>query len=70
MILRPWHIDDIASLVKYANNINIASWTFPHPFTTANADWFIGFANGENANHYIRAIEINVEAIGSIGVYF
>jgi hypothetical protein len=32
--------------------------------------WFIGFANGENANHYIRAIEINVEAIGSIGVYF
>jgi hypothetical protein len=38
MILRPWHIDDIASLVKYANNINIVRWTFPHPFTTANAD--------------------------------
>lgn len=41
MILRPWHIDDIASLVKYANNTNIAKWlayTFPHTFTTANAD--------------------------------
>nr|WP_321453258.1 hypothetical protein [uncultured Carboxylicivirga sp.] len=36
LILRPWKVEDINSLVKYANNWNIAKFLtnqFPHPYT-------------------------------------
>ena len=39
--LRPWNTKDIDSLVKYANNINIAKFMtdkFPNPYTKENAE--------------------------------
>jgi hypothetical protein len=39
-ILRPWTINDLESLVKYANNLNIAKNMtdgFPHPYKAENA---------------------------------
>jgi len=42
--LRPWTIDDVATLTEYYNNVNI--WNnlrnyIPHPYTTADAEKFI-----------------------------
>lgn len=42
--LRPWTLDDVATLTEYYNNVNI--WNnlrnyIPHPYTTADAEKFI-----------------------------
>ena len=42
--LRPWTIDDVATLTEYYNNVNI--WNnlrnyIPYPYTTADAEKFI-----------------------------
>ena len=42
--LRPWRQADAPSLVKYANNPNVARQLrdrFPHPYTAADARSFI-----------------------------
>jgi len=70
--LRPWHENDLESLVKYANNINIAKFMtdgFPFPYTTENGKSFIEFATKNKPTH-IFAIEVNGEAIGGIGIHF
>jgi [ribosomal protein S5]-alanine N-acetyltransferase len=69
--LRPWHISDLNSLVKYANNFNISknlTNKFPHPYTDEDGKHFIEFATAENPVH-IFAIEINGEAAGGIGIH-
>lgn len=69
--LRPWTIEDLTSLVKYANNWNIARFMtdkFPHPYTEENGRSFIAFANHDNPIH-IFAIDVNGEAVGGIGVH-
>ena len=69
--LRPWHNSDIESLVKYANNWEIAknmTDAFPHPYTATNAKAFIEFATKDNPIH-IFAIDINGEAVGGIGIH-
>lgn len=69
--LRPWSIDDLDSLVKYANNINISknlTNKFPHPYTTENGKWFIDFATKDTPVH-IFAIDVNGEAVGGIGIH-
>ena len=71
LLLRPWKPDDISSLVKYANNWNIAKFLtnkFPHPYTEKDAKAFIEFANQDNPVH-IFAIELDGEAIGGIGIH-
>lgn len=69
--LRPWAIEDLDSLVKYANNWNIAknlTDAFPHPYTEDSGRAFIGMATkGNPAN--IMAIEVNGEAVGGIGIH-
>ena len=70
-ILRPWKADDLASLVKYANNPNISNFLtdkFPHPYTEENGKAFIAFATDDNPIH-IFAIDINGEAVGGIGIH-
>lgn len=68
--IRQWAIEDINSLVKYANNINI--WNnlrdyFPHPYTEEHAKSWID--NNGNSTPLINfAIDLDGEAIGGIGL--
>ena len=69
--LRPWKISDLDSLVKYANNKNIAKYMtnkFPHPYAKADGKAFIEFANSEDPIH-IFAIDVDGEAVGGIGIH-
>jgi [ribosomal protein S5]-alanine N-acetyltransferase len=69
--LRPWQASDIPSLLMYANNWNIAknmTDKFPHPYTEADAQSFINFANADHPVH-IFAIDFEGQAIGGIGIH-
>ena len=69
--LRPWSINDLDSLVKNANNFNIAKFltdAFPHPYTHENGKAFIEFATKDDPIH-IFAIDIDKEASGGIGIH-
>ncbi len=71
--LRKWKLRDAPSIAKYANNPNIANNlrnAFPYPYTLADAWAYISFCiDNEKIGRYCRAIEINGEAVGSIGVF-
>ena len=69
--LRPWNENDIESLTKYANNLNVAknlTDAFPHPYTIADAKRFIEYSLKDNPIHFF-AIEVNSEAVGGIGIH-
>lgn len=68
-ILRLWRMDDAESLIRHANNINVARQLrdrFPHPYSRANASAFLKAATSapEPSN---LAIEVEAQAIGAIG---
>jgi len=69
--LRPWTINDLKSLVKFANNKEIAKYMtdkFPHPYTKEHGILFIKFATKDTSNHMF-AIEVNGETVGGIGIH-
>ncbi len=69
--LRPWRLGDLDSLVKYANNWNVAknmTDRFPHPYTESKGIEYIEFATKDSPIHMF-AIEVNREAVGGIGVF-
>ena len=69
--LRSWNINDLESLVKYANNYNIAknlTNQFPHPYTKKNGESFIAMAT-KNYPLNIFAIDIRGQACGGIGLH-
>lgn len=69
--LRPFQSSDLFSLVKHANNYNIAknlSNKFAFPYTIDHAIAFINLALSATPTE-IFAITINNEAVGSIGVH-
>ena len=71
-ILRPWRMEDLPSLVKYADNFNI--WVnlrdgFPHPYTEEAGRGWLEMALGEDRN-LLLAIELDGEAVGGIGAHF
>ena len=69
--LRPWTMNDLDSLVQYANNAEIARFMtdgFPHPYTAAHGKQFIEFATKDNPVH-IFAIDIEGKASGGIGIH-
>lgn len=69
--LRPWHINDLESLVENANNPNIAKFMtngFPHPYTIENGKAFIAMAKKDVPVH-IFAIDVDGKAVGGIGVH-
>ncbi len=69
--LRPWQLSDIESLIKYANNYEIAKNLtnhFPYPYTRESGENFIAMATREEP-FKIMAIELGGEAVGSIGVF-
>jgi RimJ/RimL family protein N-acetyltransferase len=69
--LRPWVIDDLDCLLKYANNAAIADYMtdqFPHPYTIEKARAFIEQAANASPIH-VFAIDINGQAMGGIGIH-
>lgn len=69
--IRPWSLDDVEDLVKYANNPRVAANLtdgFPHPYTKADAERFITMAMSATPTR-IFAIELNGEAVGGIGLH-
>jgi [ribosomal protein S5]-alanine N-acetyltransferase len=69
--LRPWNPADLDSLVRHANNLNIARFMtdgFPHPYTPEHGKAFIAFAMRDDPPH-IFAIEVDGEAAGGIGIH-
>lgn len=68
--IRPWQIADLESLVKYANNGNVAKNLmdrFPHPYTPSDGKAFLEFTFREKPGHTF-AIEVGEEAVGAIGI--
>lgn len=69
--LRPWETSDLANLVKYANNQNIAknlTDKFPYPYTQQSGLAFLEMISQHNPVQ-VFAIDLNGEAIGSIGLH-
>lgn len=69
--LRRWNKNDLDSLVKYANNWNIArnlTDMFPYPYTRESGTKFIEMVI-ENHDQTVFAIDIGGEASGAIGIH-
>jgi RimJ/RimL family protein N-acetyltransferase len=69
-LLRPWSAGDEASLVRHANDRDV--WRnlrdqFPHPYTPADAEGWIGFASSQ-ARPTSLAIEVESQAVGGISL--
>lgn len=67
--VRLWRASDVQSLVRHANNINIAKHLrdrFPHPYTFSDARAFVRMTAGE-AQPTNFAIDLSGEAVGAIG---
>ena len=69
--LRKWSEADLDSLVKYANNSNVAKWLtngFPHPYTLEDGKAYLTMIANDNPIK-VFAIDVNGEAVGSIGIF-
>jgi ribosomal-protein-alanine N-acetyltransferase len=67
--LRRWRTSDAASVVRYANNLNVARHLrdrFPHPYTRKDAHTFLRAASSETPQTNF-AIEVGSEAVGGLG---
>ena len=78
--LRPWSMDDLDNLVRFANNKKIAdnlTDAFPHPYTREAGMAYItanqsdGVSHPHCAHHQgsVFAIEVDGIACGSIGIF-
>jgi len=70
--LMPWSLEYAESIACHANNKNIANNlrnTFPSPYTYEDAVNFIKTMINDEIS-YSRAIVVNNEAVGSIGIHF
>ena len=68
--LRKWNEADLDSLVKFANNRNVAKWLtngFPHPYTHEDGKAYLSMISNDNPTK-VFAIEVDGEAVGSIGI--
>ncbi len=71
-ILRPWRMEDAPSVAKHANNKKIADNlrnAYPFPYTLQDALCYISNFAEQDGSYICRAIEVNGEAAGSIGVF-
>jgi len=67
--VRSWHHDDVASIVRHANNRKV--WLnlrdrFPHPYTKADAEKWIQSSLSTRPETSF-AIDLSGEAVGGIG---
>ena len=71
--LRDWALEDAASIAKYANNPKISANLrniFPSPYTLSDAQQYIQCCQEASPTQKLfRAICVNNEAVGSIGVF-
>lgn len=68
-VLRRWAKSDVPSLVRHANNQNVAKHLrdrFPHPYTRAHAFAFLTHAAASEAPTHF-AIVVEESAVGGIG---
>ena len=69
VVLRPWRQGDQASLVAIANSRRV--WRnltdlFPHPYTAADADRWIGFTMSMGRDRHL-AVEVGGRLAGGVG---
>lgn len=71
--LRNWQECDISSIARYANNQKIADYlrnAFPYPYQYSDAVYYVkSCIEAGEQNQCCRAIVVNGEAVGSIGVF-
>jgi len=68
--LRGWHMDDVLSLQKYADNPNVYNYlmdSFPHPYTLDDAVNWINIMQKQNPI-CVFAIDIEGKLTGGIGL--
>jgi len=68
-VVRPWRVADKPSLLRHANNRNVwrnLAHRFPHPYTDADADAWLGKISGQ-AGQLRLAIAVDGQAVGGIG---
>ena len=69
-----WQLGYAEDIAKYANNKNIADNlrdTFPYPYTLDDAKYYVNHCmRKEGEGQVCRAIVVNGEAVGSVGVFF
>lgn len=72
-ILRPWKMEDVDDVLRYANNDKIAQNlrdVFPFPYIRTDAQEFVrGCVEGDEDRQLCRAIEADGHAVGSIGLF-
>jgi len=72
--LKKWRLDYVKDIAKYANNKKIADNlrnAFPYPYTEDDAKRYINHCIiKEGDGQVCRAIVVDGEAVGSIGVFF
>lgn len=72
--LRNWKMQDAEALVRHADNPNIARNlrnVFPNPYTRSDAEGYIQMClTADETAQISYAIDVNGEAVGSIGVFF
>ena len=69
--LRGWKFSDLESLVKHANNYEVARFMtdqFPHPYTEEKGKSFIEMAMNMDPQRFF-AIDIDGQACGGIGIH-
>lgn len=71
--IRPWRMDDAASIVPYADDPAVAANLrdiFPSPYTLADAETYVrSCLERESAGQLCRAIVVDGKAAGSIGLF-
>jgi len=68
-VLRPWRPADKPDLLRHAGNRRVwrnMTHTFPHPYTTKDADAWLALAVRPGASIHL-AIAVDGEAVGGIG---
>lgn len=71
IVLRRWRASDLDALVRHADDAQVARWVsrrFPHPYTRADGEAFLG-GQVIDLNNPVLAIEIGGEACGGIGLH-
>ncbi|MEZ4358186.1 MAG: GNAT family N-acetyltransferase [Eubacteriales bacterium] len=71
--LKKWEIKDSEAIYKHANNKKISDNlrdAFPHPYTLNDAkDYIINSLEGGEREKLVRAIVVDKEIVGSIGIF-
>lgn len=69
-VVRPWRRSDRASLLRHADNPNVARYLssrFPNPYTPDDADAWFAFVESQLEPDAL-AIDVDGEAVGGVGL--